>query len=150
MLGTRGELRVDPLGIALAVGAGASYAVYAVATKRIVTRGAPTAIAALTFSLGALMLLPILWSGELGWLGQWRGALVTLHLGLVPTAAAYSLFTAGLRTVGASTATVLTLGEPVTAAALGILFLGERPSVVATVGMGMVLAGLVVATLDRR
>jgi drug/metabolite transporter, DME family len=48
------------------------------------------------------------------------------YLGVFATAVAYSLFFASLGSVRATTVSILTLSEPLTAAALAVLLLGER------------------------
>ena len=61
--GPHGFSRLPPgflTGVTLALGAGLSYAVYAVAVKGLVHRAPPLAVAALTFSVAALSLLPVL------------------------------------------------------------------------------------------
>ena len=52
---------------------------------------------------------------------------MALWLGAVPTALAYILFASGLRHLPANEVATLTLAEPVTAALLGAVVLGERP-----------------------
>jgi drug/metabolite transporter, DME family len=68
-------------------------------------------------------------------------------LGALPTALAYTLFARGLKRIGAGETATLTLAEPVTAAALGFLVLGERPGAAALVGAALVLAGLMLLAL---
>ena len=58
-----------------------------------------------------------------------------------------SLFARGLRLLPACTVGTLSLSEPFTAAALGLLVLGERPGPIAAVGAAILLAGLTVAAL---
>jgi drug/metabolite transporter, DME family len=53
---------------------------------------------AVVFSLGALMLAPLLLTQDLRWLAA-RGAAVILHLGLIATALAYTLFGKGLKLI---------------------------------------------------
>ena len=48
------------LGALLALGAGVSYAVYAVAAKGLLARVTPLAVSAITFALAALFLAPAL------------------------------------------------------------------------------------------
>jgi len=48
-----------------------------------------------------------------------------IYLGCVPTALAYALFFTGLRGVAASSAAVIAVLEPVTAAVLGVVVLGQ-------------------------
>jgi drug/metabolite transporter, DME family len=68
---------------------------------------------------------------------------MALFLGAVPTALAYILFARGLRSLTPGETATLTLAEPLTATGLGILALGERPGVVAAIGAGLALAGLI-------
>jgi DME family drug/metabolite transporter len=134
---------VDAVGVALAVGSGAAYATYTVAAKRVLRLGhAPERVMAVSFSLGALLLVPVLALGDLGWLAGRDGLVMALFLGVVPTALAYVLFARGLRSLTPGETATLTLAEPLTAMGLGILALGERPGAVAAVGAGLVLAGL--------
>ena len=70
------------------------------------------------------------------------------YLGMVTTALAYLLYGRGLRTVPAPVAVTLGLAEPVVAAILGLVVLGER--LTATDVAGLALVGLALATLVRR
>jgi len=138
-----GGASVDPLGVALAVTSGAGYATYTVLAKRMLRLGhAPERVMAAAFSLGAVLLLPVLALGDVHWLVTTDGLLMALFLGAVPTALAYVLFARGLRSLTPGETATLTLAEPLTATGLGILALGERPGLVAAVGAGLVLAGL--------
>ena len=51
-----------------------------------------------------------------------------LYLGAIPTALAYVLFSRGLRSLTSGETATLVLAEPLTAAALGVVALGEQPS----------------------
>ena len=134
---------VDPLGIALAVVSGTGYATYTVLAKRLLRAGhAPERVMAVSFSLGAVLLAPVLLLGDLSWMARTDGLVMALFLGAVPTALAYVLFARGLRSLSPGETATLTLAEPLTATGLGILALGERPGAVAAVGAGLVLAGL--------
>jgi DME family drug/metabolite transporter len=139
---------VSAPGVALALGAGASYAVFTLASKRLLDAGAPVdRVMAGVFTLGALLLVPVLIVGDLGWLATPGGLALAVWLGAVPTALAYILFAHGLRLLPASEVATLTLAEPVTAAALGAIVLGERPGAPAVVGIVLVIAGLAVLAL---
>jgi drug/metabolite transporter, DME family len=65
------------------------------------------------------------------------------YLGVVATALAYSLFFASLAAVRATTVSIVTLFEPLTAAVLAILILGERLSLALAVGATILLAAVV-------
>lgn len=143
-------IQVQPVGVALALGAGAAYALYTLSTESLISRYPPGAVAALTFCLGAVLLTPVLAFGELGWLISPAGLLVALHLGLLATALAYALFTRGLRLTPAPTAVSLSLAEPLTASLLGVFLLGERLPAIAFLGMGLIFAGLLILTIRGR
>ncbi|MFN2190465.1 MAG: EamA family transporter, partial [Candidatus Promineifilaceae bacterium] len=68
----------------------------------------------------------------------------------VTVALAYILFGRGLAAVSVSTTMTLTLAEPLTAAMLGIIVLGEELSPAATIGAVLILAGLLVLTVGYR
>jgi DME family drug/metabolite transporter len=140
---------VKTAGVLLALAAGASYAGYAMAIKLLLPGNSSDAVIAVVFTLGGILLVPFLFGSDLGWSVTPGGVVVILHLGLVATALAYLLFARGLRSVPSVHAVTLSLAEPLTAAALGILLLRERLTVTAAIGMSLVLAGLVVLGTTR-
>ena len=95
---------------------------------------------AVVFCLGALLLGPLLFRANLSWLADPRGLTVILHLGLISTALAYVLFARGLRRVPVSAAATYSLAEPLTAALLGTLLLGERLGLPSLAGIALLLA----------
>jgi drug/metabolite transporter, DME family len=144
LLITAGEqIDIDLLGIFLAICAGGSYAVFTTFTKGLIEEHAPEAVMAVTFCLGALLVLPLLIGADLTWLVQPNGYLVILHLGVITAGLAYTLFAQGLKWVPVATAATLTLGEPLTAGLLGIFFLREPLTALAVLGIGLIFAGLV-------
>lgn len=149
LVGSGSDVTVDATGVALAVGAGASYAIYTQFSARIVGRVPPDLAAAAAFGLGALLLLPVLALTDQSWLRSARGLAVALELGLVATALAYVLYTRALTVLAASTAVTLALAEPVVASILGVAILGERLTLAAWAGAAMIAAGLLLLTLQR-
>jgi DME family drug/metabolite transporter len=127
------------LGALLALGAGLSYAVYAVAAKRVLDRVTPIAQAAATFGLAALLLLPFLLGERAVGAQLATGWPLLVYLGLGPTALAYALFTTGLRRVPASAAGLVSLLEPLTATALGVLAFGEAFGLAGASGAALLL-----------
>lgn len=146
----KAEVSVSPAGVWLALCAGVVYASCAVAAKGLVEKRPPDAVMAILFCLAALLLSPLLVLGDLTWLAQGRGIAVALHLGLVATAAAYTLFARGLEAVPVATAVTLGLAEPFTAATLGVVLLAERLTGSVMLGAGLILAGLVMLSARRR
>jgi DME family drug/metabolite transporter len=144
--GSGGEVSLHGVGLALLAGAG--YAGYAVAGKTLMDQGAtPEALMASVFSFGAVFLLPLLALVPARGLLSGGGLVLAVYLGAVPTALAYILFARGLERIGAGETATLTLAEPVTAAAFGVVLLGERPGAAALVGAALVLAGLAMLVL---
>ncbi|MCA9978875.1 MAG: EamA family transporter, partial [Anaerolineales bacterium] len=72
---TSDNVTVDPWGILLAIGAGLTYATYTTTSKGVLERQSPDAAMAIIFSLGALLLAPILLTANLAWLAQPRSIL---------------------------------------------------------------------------
>ena len=138
-----GTAGTDPLGILGSVGAGASFAVIANAQRRLLDAGWDpfTVVGAMGASSAAVsaIVLPFV---DVGWLASPAGLIMALWLGLATISIAYVLFTWGLGGLTAATAATLTLGEPLTAAVLGIAVLGERLSVLAIVGLVVLAAAL--------
>ncbi len=146
-----GGASVDPAGVVLAVASGTGYATYAVLAKRLLRLGhAPERVMAASFSLGAVLLAPVLVLGDVSWLATGDGLALALFLGAIPTALGYVLFARGLRHLTPGEAATLTLAEPLTATGLGVLALGERPGTVAAAGAALVLAGLLVLAAPVR
>ncbi|MBK8987973.1 MAG: EamA family transporter [Chloroflexi bacterium] len=145
-----GNVQVNVWGICLALGAGLSYAIFTMAGKILLAERPSHSVTGVVFGLGALLLLPLWWRLDMGWLAEPRGILVGLHLGVVTMAVAYLLFTHGLRRVSAATAVSLTLAEPLTAGLAGIFVVGEQLGPAAWLGMGVLLAGLLVLTWQGR
>jgi DME family drug/metabolite transporter len=138
-----GVTPVEPLTILLPLIAGAGYAVYATASKRLLRDGDNVAVAAIGFGGGAVILLPVLALADLSWLRDPRGLSVALWLGVVTTAIAYILFTRALTRLPVSWGATLSLAEPLTASLLGTVVLGESLAPIQLVGAGLVAVGLV-------
>ena len=96
------------------------------------------------FSLGGMALLPLaaLLGGGLGFRPSLASAGLLAALGIGPTAVAYTLYFRGLRKASASTAALLSLIEPLAAAVLAALVLGDRLSTTGIAGAVMLLAAV--------
>lgn len=142
---SQGAAQVSSAGVALAAAAGTGYGVYTTAAKALLNRGVPAAAAmAVTLSLGAVLLAPVLLVRGVELTGL-RPLAMLAWLGLVATAGSYLLFARGLTRLPAATVGTLNLAEPLIAALLGLLVLGERPGTRAAVGALSLLTGLVFA-----
>lgn len=130
-------------GVLLALGAAASYATYIVAGNVAAARGLDTQpYLAVAFSIAALVLSPLLFLGDVSWIPTRGGVALLGYLAVCTTVVAYSLFNRGLKGVRASTASTLGLIEPVVAAVLAYLLLGERLGPIGLIGAVLILVGL--------
>lgn len=149
--GSSGGGGADPMGVLGAVGAGASFAVIANVQRRLLDDGwdAFTVVGAMGASsaLVAALALPFV---DVSWLTETRGLVMALWLGLATISIAYVLFTWGLQGLSAATAATLTLGEPLTAALLGLTVLGEHLSALAWLGLVVLAAGLALLAWGTR
>lgn len=141
---------IDPFGIALALGAGLAFAGYAIASKRVLERMDAVPAVGVIFSLGALALLPFLGVLDISYLAHPGNLAVLIYLGLGATSLSYILFSRGLKNIPSSSAVTLSLGEPLTAALLGVFIVGERLSAVSWAGVLLLLGGILILTLAKK
>ncbi|MFE6690926.1 DMT family transporter [Streptomyces sp. NPDC057743] len=146
VLGGEGTATVRPAGVGYALLSAAGCAVLTLTTRRLGRGGGsdPYASTAGAFAASALCLLPLaaaegLWpyAHALG-----RSLLLLGYIAAVPTALAYGLYFAGLAAVRAATASVVSLIEPVSAAAIAVLFLGERLTAATVAGTTVLLTAV--------
>lgn len=145
-----GETVVDPVGVSLALMAGFMFALYTNMSKRLMDKEAALPAVAMTFSLCALFLLPFAWSDGFSWVVTTTNGVTMLYLGVFATSIAYILFLTGLQKISSSSAVTLSLGEPLTAAMLGVFFLGEHLSAISWVGVACILMGIIILTVGAR
>ena len=137
------------LGNLLLMGAVSCEAIYVVVGKKLTGNVSPKRISALINLWGLALVTPF---------GVWQG--LSFDFGAVPQASwwllvgyaiAASMVTVwlwmtGLKHVPASRAGIFTVLLPMSAAAVGVVFLGERFSAVQGAAFGLALAGVVLAT----
>jgi DME family drug/metabolite transporter len=154
-------------GIAIALLAGLSYAVYTFVAARLIsgrpsfaapsssatvlTRGldhravissiqivaAVPLIVVLAFTAGPVIAQPLSWA-------------ILLYLAIVPTAIGHSLLAFSLGRMSASTSTVFSLFEPVVAVVLAAVIVGEAITPLGWLGLAVVLAGLALLSAPAR
>jgi DME family drug/metabolite transporter len=134
------------LGLTLAVAAGATYAATTVLGHTLAQKVEPVALTTCATAAGTVLLAPFLLVAAARnepVIGAGAVSLGLLaYLGIATMALAYGLLYAGLRTTSGSAATVATLLEPVSAALLAALLLGERLPWPALVGGALILAAV--------
>lgn len=146
----KGEATVNPLGIGLALCAGIAFATYTHVSKSLMDKEEALPAVAMTFSMCGLLLLPIALILGLDWVTQSANWPPLLFMGVFGTSIAYVLFLTGLQKIPSSSAVTLSLGEPLTAALLGVFLVGEYLSVASWIGVAMLLGGIIVITFGGR
>ncbi len=142
LLTSGGVTEPNPVGIAAALGAGACYAVYTVSGGRLARDGHDSGVVmAATFTVGAVLLLPFLWSAP-QWLFSSAGISLALWLGLAATSLAYVWFGLGLARLQPGHVATLNLLEPVVATILGVSLLAEQLGAIGWLGCALILAAL--------
>ncbi|MFZ9985774.1 MAG: GNAT family N-acetyltransferase [Ilumatobacteraceae bacterium] len=135
-------------GVLYALFAGLGYAIFALASKKLVATGMPSnAVMTRVFALAALFLSPTLFFVDVSWVTTPGGITLALWLGIVTVALAYWAYAQGLKHLKPREATMLTLFEPAVATVLGAVVLGERPTMVAWIGIVVVAGAILIETL---
>ena len=135
-------------GVILGLVAGFTYALYSWAARRLMQKQIPSRAAmGATFGLGGLLLMPVLALTGAPLLASWNNAAVGAYMALVPMFIGYLCYGFGLARISASMATTITLIEPVVAAILAVVIVGERLPPLGWLGIGLVVACLLVITL---
>ena len=134
-------------GMLLGLLAGLTYALYSWTARRLMLNGvAAKAAMGATFGGGALFLLPVLLFTGAPLLASGTNLAVGFYMALVPMFIGYLCFGYGLARIAASTAITLTLFEPVVAAALAVIIVGERLPLQGWLGIVLILLCLVCIT----
>jgi drug/metabolite transporter (DMT)-like permease len=151
VLAGAGTGALDPLGTALGLGAAVVYSAYILVGEGVSTRMRPQLLATLvctgaaaTLTIGSA-LLGTLRPGEVtlaGW--SWLACLA-----VVSTVVAISLFFAGLRRVGPTTASILSTVEPLVTVLLALLVFGELLRNLQILGGALVLGGVLALHVRR-
>jgi DME family drug/metabolite transporter len=140
-----GDAPVRAIGVALAVLAAGSYALLIVLAKRIAAHEEPVSMALWQYVVASVLLAPAALVADYGAVGSADLAYLAL-LGVLLTGLSGVLYLGALRSVPATTAGILAYMEPVSAAVLAALLLGESLSLQTIAGgLAIVAAGVAVA-----
>ncbi|MFF7650354.1 DMT family transporter [Streptomyces sp. NPDC007983] len=140
---------VDVLGLLAATVSGVCYGLYAVHAKQLTTDHPHVhlpAVSALSLLLGAVPLVPWM-ATDTAALAQPATLYLIAWLGLVTTALAYWLFSAGIPATSAAAVGTLSLAEPLAASFLGVFVLHEHLTTTAALGSLLIFGGLAAACL---
>jgi DME family drug/metabolite transporter len=133
-------------GSAFAVLAGAGFAVMTVLASRPIPGLDDMTTTGLGFTFGGALLVPLAGATSgLGFVPDVRTVGLLVALGVVPTAVAYTCYFRGLRSASATVGVVMALLEPLTAAVLAALLLGDRLGAVGVTGAVLLGAAVILA-----
>jgi drug/metabolite transporter (DMT)-like permease len=148
VVGSSGGIDITALGIVFALASALTFSVYLLTADQMVRRSS-SLVAATGVSLSASVTLAaysiVTGTGELP---RGSGLLAVSAMGLL-TAGAFTFLFLGLRRVGAVRTSIIASLEPVNAAVLALIFLGESLRAGVLAGGALILAAAIVASLAR-
>ncbi|GIE88826.1 DMT family transporter [Actinoplanes regularis] len=130
------------LGLLAAIASGTVYAASTALSRRTTQGVPPLILTTLSCTIGAIALAPIAVARGVAFAPSFQPIALLGYLGAITTALAYACFYTGLRHTSGSVAVVVTLLEPLTAALLAVLLIGE-PLALPTIVGGLLLLGAV-------
>jgi len=144
VIASLGELQTnDATGIIFAVIAGSGIGAYINAAKIEVRAGGhSTQLPGMAFLLGSIGLFFVVRSDLLQMEWTTQTILLAVYLGAVTMGIANGIQMLGLRGISPGVASTMMLADPVTAAVLGVVVLGEAVTLNGTVGLILVVIGL--------
>lgn len=141
------------LGLGVATLAAVIYASFTLTSRHTAGVFAPFQAAFICFLVGALMVFPIAYStGNLDGMSTLglRDWLMVLYIGLIPTCLSYVCFFQGMRTTTATLSSIIVTLEPLFAAILAWVVLGETMTAIGILGALILTGAVIVAVLPRR
>ena len=143
------ELDSEPAGLAFILAASAMWALYIVVGSRVARVDRGVAGLGLGLAIGAVVLAPVgaAWSGPV-WSSPSLLALCLL-VGVFSNAIGYGIDQLTMRRIPIRRFSLLLALLPVTAALVGWVALGQRPSALDALGIAAVLVGVVVQERDE-
>lgn len=144
-----GRAAVDAAGVAFALSSALAFALYLVGADAVLKRTNSLAGAMwVSASAAAALAIYSLLAGVARWPSGWHEWWPILGMA-VCTAGAFVCLFAGLRRLGAVRTSIVAATEPLAAAALAVVFLGERLRAGTVAGGALILGGAIVASLAR-
>ena len=137
-------------GVILGLIGGLTYALYTWAAHRLMRKGISSKAAmGAIFGIGGILLMPVLLVTGGALLTSWNNALVGAYMAVIPMFTGYVLFGYALARISVSTATTITLIEPVVAALLAVVIVGETLSALGWLGAVLVTSCLVILSAPQ-
>jgi DME family drug/metabolite transporter len=138
------------LGTIYSIIAAVTYAGMIICGRFVAAGYHPLQVTAVTFGAGTLLLLPINLISGIVAVHTLPGWLLVLYLGLGPTAFAYWIFQMGLRSVSATTASIVGMLDPVVAAFLAWVLLGETLAISGIFGAALLILSIFLLSTSKQ
>lgn len=147
-----GDLSYNPLGLALAVTSSIFYALYIVASRAALLRGANPDVVAIGTTAWAFIPIYISHSLTKGpALPTSKEVLaIAIYLAIFVTAIAYFLYMTGMKIIGASKAAILATAEPLTATVLSHIIFSEPLTPLKIFGGILIATAVLVVTTGSK
>ncbi|PKR76520.1 EamA family transporter [Halalkalibacillus sediminis] len=144
-----GSLSVGFLGVIFGLAAGLSYALFIFGFKNASSIGRPQTILTIAFFSFCLVLFiiadidevaSVAVSNDVGWF---------FLLGILGAGISFMLYVVGIRYIAPTTASMVAMIEPVTAALFGFLLIGDHLTLIQLLGMALILMTVVVLSVRK-
>lgn len=142
------EGRTLVIGVGLALASATMIAAHFLCTRSLAARQPPLRPLAIAFCVGAVVFAPAGLSADITLDIPLQSWMVLLYLALVPSILAYWLFQSALKDVPASTASVVTLLEPLVASVLAWVLFSERLGPIGWVGAALLMGAIALLSTD--
>ena len=146
-------LRLNPVGDLLALGSAVSWAVYSLLIRKVSKNYNATFLTRKVFFYGLITMLPVF--AVKPWQFPLRDFLKpeiygnALFLGIVASFLCFALWSWAIEKLGALKTTNYTYLNPLTTIVASAIFLDEPMTVIAYIGSGMILGGVILANLQK-
>jgi drug/metabolite transporter (DMT)-like permease len=147
-----GLATLDGIGLAAGIGAALSFAAYLLTAEAAGRRGVhPATVLLIGFAVATVVwgLLQPWWQWPFGRLADPEIGVRVVAVGLIGTLLPFLLAVSAVRVISASLAGIAATFEPVFAAALAWILLGQQLSALQLLGGALVVGGVVIAQLSR-
>src|SRR6266498_309431 len=146
-----GIARISPAGVMCAIGSGLCFAFYTAYGKQVLKSYDPRTMITYTFLTSAVVWLTIRPPWKIDWAGiNFSMWVFFIYLAGVATILPFALYSASLRHLEASRSSLTSMLEPVVAASVAWLWLGEKMEPMQIAGGAAVVGGVLLLQIESQ